>query len=337
MKNIFLILFFLINSYFASGQNTEEVEDSLRNLIVEKNQRQLQSVGDYVFQDTLHLKKYTTTPHYLQRFNKGITRQDKVKAIKKVSSKEILKLNIKNNKIYLIKSANNTNNQEENWEIDIDSTLFLIDLNNDGVKEIVYYNDNDYQRKEFVVWFFDKKQQEYNLTDFLTSIDEIESIEVASTHTTLKILLNSCCADASDKLYEYELQINNNNKITTKLKNAHIFSSYSYFLPKNFTTPTTLVLQDTTILYSKPLEQDKLVPKNGLYYRGKAEHYIYTYRIGQVPKGTKCTILNTYQDKQGQNWYFVEFEKGYKPPILVEFDYIGQEKQSLQLWAWVRM
>lgn len=352
---IFTILLLVLQSFqiFAQKKTEKEptpteienhkrrqMEDSWRRatikLVQENVKAKLQALGDYVFTDTTNLYQYAPKSVVLAFLNTG-SKEEKLAAIQKVQThkdkKYSIKFTVKNNKIYLRGIYFDVDDSNLGLEINLEKQIFLIDLNADGQREIIFYPnfDGGLEGQKLVIWAYDsEKKVYYFVNNFRADGIEQLGIDKNTNMTTLRYLVYGCCSDYSDKIYEYKIQ-QSNNKLSFKLQNIYAFSVPYYLFPKKLSTPKKVKLTYKSILCSKPILIDKKAP-NGDYFIEYTKAFTNTYVIAEIPEGTIITELASYTNHKGEKWRFVVLEKGYKPEILINFELL---KKDYQIYAWL--
>lgn len=322
-------------------QKEREERDSLEEIIINENMKKTESLGDYVFSDTANLYQYKPKKFSLATLDSTNSRQDKFTAIKKVKIYKTqygtIQFIVKEDSIHIKDFYYNTG-LENGTDVDVDREIFLVDLNSDGVKDIIYYpySIDVSESQTMFIWIFNKEHKKYDFIKFLDLVHIIEDITIDTAKHTfiLKYFKYGCCADYSDKLYEYKM-VKHKGKFNLVLQSLYAFSSEYSLLPKKFDTPKTSKLTYKSRIYSKPIVRDSRIidiNKDSFTYTNNHK-FIYTYCIGEIPKGTTITELATYTNHKGEKWRFVVLKKGYQPKILVLFQVY--EKSQQQIYAWL--
>jgi hypothetical protein len=340
--NLLPLFFILLTVSCQNKSITEEpkfnMKDSINKVIIDKNGKTLVSLDNYVFSDTANLYKYQPNKIELNTLNGTSSRQEKIEAIKKVniykSKKETIKFSIKNNVIYLQGVYYDVEDRNLGLLIDLEKNIFLVDLNNDGYKEILFYPEfnGGLEGKTLVVWSYNKRKNKYYFVYSFGNTDYIEKLLVNTNNGFLRLFSYGCCSDYSDKIYEYKI-LENKGKLEIQLQNAYTFSAAYCLFPKKNSTPITYKLTYTSFIYSKPFIKDCIAPDIEFTPLTKIPRSVrHSYFIGEIPKGITITELATYTNSKGEKWRFVILKKGYKPDILINFEIFGEE---YQIYAWL--
>jgi hypothetical protein len=338
---LFCVFFTAVGQTRKFTQKERKERDSLEEIIINENMKKTEALGDYIFSDTANLYQYEPKKFSLATLDSTSSGQEKFSAIRKVEiyrRKHVtVKFIIKEDSIYIKSFYHGQNLENEISVVDVDREIFLVDLNSDGVKDIIYYPNmgDDLERQTICILIFNKQQKKYNFIKFLDGVHIIENIiiDVAKHTFILKYFKYGCCADYSDKVYEYKM-VKHKGKFNLVLQSLYAFSSEYSLLPKKFNTPKTSKLTYKSRIYSKPIVRDSRIidiNKDSFTYTNNHK-FIYTYCIGEIPKGTTITELATYTNPKGEKWRFVVLKKGYQPKILVLFQVYEQSQQQIYAW-----
>jgi hypothetical protein len=335
---LFCVIFTTVGQTRKFTQKEREERDSLEEIIKNKDREKTKALGNYVFSDTASLYQYKPKKFSLTTLDSTSSRQDKFAAIRKVkiyrSSGETMQFIIKEDDIHIKDFYYNTG-LENGVSVDVNKEIFLIDLDSDGVKDIIYYpySIDGLDNQTMFIWIFNKQHKKYDFIQFLDGVDIIENIiiDVAKHTFTLKYFNYGCCADYSDKVYEYKV-VKHKGKFNFILQSLYAFSSEYFLLPKKFDSPKTSKLTYKSRIYSKPIIRDSNIEENHVEVDLETAFCYYTYGIGEIPKGTIITELATYTNPKGEKWRFVVFKKGYQPKIFVLYQVYERSQQQIYAW-----
>jgi hypothetical protein len=351
-KTYFLINFvFLFCVFFTTlgqtNKNTEkereeELQDSinrrLRHELLKPNWEKYKAMGNYVFSGAANLYQYKPIEISLMQLDNSSNKSEKLKAIRKVRQylyeEKIVKFVTKKSLVWLKGLYYDVEVDSLGLRIDLDKEIFLIDLNSDGIKELLFYPNFDagLEGKYLVMWEYNKETDDYSfVASFWADIIEALSVNKKTKKAFLKYFMHGFGEGYSNLIYEYEI-FSINNKISFTQLNAYVFSIYHHFFPKKLLNPKPTILSYTSPIYSKPVIRDSKVPRGEFEYSTVELKFFYTYYMGEIPKGTTITELGTYINSKGEKWRFVVLEKGYKPEILISF---SNFEKDYQIYAWL--
>jgi hypothetical protein len=336
---LFCVFFTALGQTRKFTQKEREERDSLEGIIINENMKKTEALGNYIFSDTINLYQYKPKKFSLATLDSTSSKQDKFAAIKKVKIYKTkygtIQFIVKEDSIHIKDFYYNTG-LENGVSVDVNKEIFLVDLNSDGVKDIIYYPNmgDDLERQTMFIWIFNKESKKYDFIKFLDGVHIIENIiiDVAKHTFILKYFQYGCCADYSDKVYEYKM-VKYKGKFNLILQSLYAFSSEYSLLPKKFDTPKTSRLTYKSRIYSKPIVRDSKVAYDYEYRRFlELAFCAHTYGLGEIPKGTMITELATYTNPKGEKWRFVVLKKGYQPKILVLFQVYERSQQQIYAW-----
>lgn len=311
-------------------------EDSVSKNINKYNYEKIKKLGKYVFEDENNLYKYNLKKVSLNLIAGKHDQAEKLEAIlsvkKYITREDTVSFVREQGSIYL-KSPYDPYDVGST-KVNLEKQIFLIDLNDDGIKEIIFYSNGEVETDFLCIWAFDSKKNAYYFVKYFGGIDIIEKFTIDTTTNTVffQYIEYGCCADYSQEQYKYKITTKN-GKFEFKRESVYVFSAEGYLFPKKLQRPKTTILDYTSHIYSKPVIRDSKIPDNiDSFTYENTYKFVYTYFIGEIPKGTTITELATYTNPKGEKWRFVVLQKGYKPEVLIDFGYFSKD---YQIYAWL--
>lgn len=244
---------------------------------------------------------------------KGIEKQD-----------EILKAQFVKQAPVLIKSEYEFYNTPGNTEKIFGDYCHVLDINNDGLNDIMYIGSTGGEGSEVVI-FLNTKNGFKNIFKQLQHIKKLEFKE--NRLSRLYIYDDGCCADYNDFNRIYEVNYNSNiPKFNTIYFTANTHKAY--FPKKYFNEPIYFqVLNNNYKMRDSAAVDD--TTKNGM---GGIEFI--GNNIDTLNKGTKGRAIASQTDKTGRVWWLVEIDSSYHAYGNLFYKQEG-EKRTTSKMGWI--
>ncbi len=202
---------------------------------------------------------------------------------------------------------------------DLIKHVFLIDINNDGDKDVIYQGPTGGEPNMTVIFL----KQDKNYLEVFRQYQDIFEIEFMDEKLNRLALTNpGCCADPQVVDYFYSVSYND-NKPTFKLERTIGYLS-GYEKPKNnFSQEKSFTItQDNAKLRNECYELDTEHP-----YYGESGNILTTYKKGSTGRAF------AEKNENGVFWLYVlmdkksKFDKNYFPTF---------KEQPIELYGWIK-
>ncbi len=202
---------------------------------------------------------------------------------------------------------------------DLIKYVFLIDINNDADKDVIYQGPTGGEPNMTVIFL----KQDKNYLEVFRQYQDIFEIEFMDDKLSRLALTNpGCCADPQVVDYFYSVSYND-NKPTFKLERTIGYLS-SYEKPKNnFSQAKSFtVTQDNAKLRNECYELDTEHP-----YYGESGNILTTYKKGSTGRAF------AEKNENGVFWLYVLMDKKNK---FDNNDFPTFKEQPIELYGWIK-
>jgi hypothetical protein len=202
---------------------------------------------------------------------------------------------------------------------DLINHLFLIDINNDGDKDVIYQGPTGGEPNMTVIFL----KQDKNYLEVFRQYQDIFEIEFIDDKLSKLALTNpGCCADPQVVDYFYSVS-HNDNKPTFKLERTVGYLS-GYEKPNNkFSQEKSFTItQDNAKLRNECYELDTEHP-----YYGESGNILTTYKKGSTGRAF------AEKNENGVFWLYVLMDKKNK---FDNNDFPTFKEQPIELYGWIK-
>lgn len=202
---------------------------------------------------------------------------------------------------------------------DLIKHVFLIDINNDGDKDVIYQGPTGGEPNITVIFL----KQDKNYLEVFRQYQDIFEIEFKDDKLSRLALTNpGCCADPQVVDYFYSVSYND-NKPTFKLERTTGYLS-NYEKPKNkFSQEKSFTIsQDNAKLRNECYELDTEHP-----YYGESGNILTTYKKGSTGRAF------AEKNENGVFWLYVLMDKKSK---FDNNDFPTFKEQPIELYGWIK-
>lgn len=202
---------------------------------------------------------------------------------------------------------------------DLIKHVFLIDINNDGDKDVIYQGPTGGEPNMTVIFL----KQDKNYLEVFRQYQDIFEIEFMDDKLNRLALTNpGCCADPQVVDYFYSVSYND-NKPTFKLERTIGYLS-GYEKPKNnFSQEKSFTItQDNAKLRNECYELDTEHP-----YYGESGNILTTYKKGSTGRAF------AEKNENGVFWLYVLMDKKSK---FDNNDFPTFKEQPIELYGWIK-
>jgi len=202
---------------------------------------------------------------------------------------------------------------------DLITHIYLIDINNDDFKDVIYQGPTGGEPNMTVIFL----NQESNYSEVFRQYQDIFEVEFKDNKLTSLALTNpGCCADPQVVDYFYKISYNNNKPTFDLIRTTGYLSGYEkpknkYNKKKPFTT-----LKDNVKLRNECYELDTEHP-----YYGESGNILTTYQKGSTGRA--------FAEKKENDviWLYVLMDKKSK---FDTNDFPTFKEQPIELYGWIK-
>jgi len=202
---------------------------------------------------------------------------------------------------------------------DLIQYTYLIDINNDGVKDVIYQGPTGGEQNVTVIFI----NQENSFSEVFRQFQDIFEIEFKNGELSRLSLTNpGCCADPQVVDYFYQVSFNNNKPKFELTRTTGYLSGYEK--PKNKYTQVKAISisKDGAKLRNDCYELDTEHP-----YYGESGNILTTYQKGSTGKAI------AEKNDNGTIWLYVLMDKKSK---FDNNDFPTFKEQPIELYGWIK-
>ncbi|MGZ3752005.1 MAG: hypothetical protein ACXVB0_10470 [Mucilaginibacter sp.] len=193
---------------------------------------------------------------------------------------------------------------EEHTEKEFESNCHILDINNDGVDDIIYTGSTGSEGEEVVIFLNTKGE----FKQVLKQVQYIVKLDFQD-HKLFRLYIEDtgCCDEWIDFHRVYQIKYNNN---IPEFNTALLTSSFhtARFPRKYFSKPIHFnVLNDNYKMHLEPSVSDTII--DDFTYPGHS--FKTNNNIDTLVKGTKGRAIAAQKDETGRVWWLVEIDQSY--------------------------